>query len=122
MIRTFHAMTTLKLDLSGLKCPLPALKTRKALKSLMPGDRLEVRCTDPLAVIDIPHLVGVVGDHLESIERGERDTVFRIEKSAPTLASKAAALLIRSRRVPSRWRQVSFYRRTSSAAAPQTST
>ena len=88
MIRTFHAMTTIKLDLSGLKCPLPALKTRKALKSLMPGDRLEVRCTDPLAVIDIPHLVGVVGDHLESIERGERDTVFRIEKSAPTLASK----------------------------------
>jgi hypothetical protein len=25
------------LDLSGLKCPLPALKTRKALKSLTPG-------------------------------------------------------------------------------------
>jgi tRNA 2-thiouridine synthesizing protein A len=88
MIRTFHAMTTIKLDLSGLKCPLPALKTRKALKSLMPGDRLEVRCTDPLAVIDIPHLVGVVGDHLESIERGERDAVFRIEKSAPSPASK----------------------------------
>ena len=88
MIGTFHGMTTIKLDLSGLKCPLPALKTRKALKSLMPGDRLEVRCTDPLAVIDIPHLVGLIGDRLEIIERGERDTVFRIEKSAPTLASK----------------------------------
>ena len=88
MVRTFQAMTTIKLDLSGLKCPLPALKTRKALKSLMPGDTLEVRCTDPLAVIDIPHLVGVVGDHLESVERGERDTVFRIEKSSSTLASK----------------------------------
>jgi tRNA 2-thiouridine synthesizing protein A len=87
-IRTCRAMTVIKLDLSGLKCPLPALKTRKALKSLIPGDRLEVRCTDPLAVIDIPHLVGVVGDHLESIERGERDTVFRIEKSAPSPASK----------------------------------
>jgi hypothetical protein len=33
-------------------------------------------------------LVGVVGDHLESIERGERDAVFRIEKSAPSPASK----------------------------------
>jgi tRNA 2-thiouridine synthesizing protein A len=88
MFGAFHAMTTTKLDLSGLKCPLPALKTRKALKSLIPGDRLEVRCTDPLAVIDIPHVVGAVGDHLESIERGERDTVFRIEKSAPTLAPK----------------------------------
>jgi tRNA 2-thiouridine synthesizing protein A len=87
-IRTFRAMTTIKLDLSGLKRPLPALKTRKALKSLAPGDRLEVRCTDPLAVIDIPHLVGMIGDRLEIIERGERDTVFRIEKSAPSLASK----------------------------------
>jgi tRNA 2-thiouridine synthesizing protein A len=88
MIRTFHAMTTIKLDLSGLKCPLPVLKTRKALKSLTPGDRLEVRCTDLLAVIDIPHLVGLVGDRLEGIERGERDTVFRIQKSAPIDVSK----------------------------------
>jgi tRNA 2-thiouridine synthesizing protein A len=88
MIRAFRAMAITKLDLTGLKCPLPALKVRKALKSLTPGDRLDVRCTDPLAVIDIPHLVGVTGDRLEMIERGERDIVFRIEKSAPTLASK----------------------------------
>ena len=81
-------MAVTKLDLSGLKCPLPALKTRNALKSLRPGDRLEVRCTDPLAVIDIPHLVGLIGDRLEIIERGERETVFRIEKSAPTPLSR----------------------------------
>jgi tRNA 2-thiouridine synthesizing protein A len=89
-IRTCRPMAIIKLDLSGLKCPLPALKTRKALKSLTPGDRLEVRCTDPLAVIDIPHLVGVTGDRLEIIERGERDTLFRIEKAAPLVASKPA--------------------------------
>jgi tRNA 2-thiouridine synthesizing protein A len=90
-VRTCRAMTVIKLDLSGLKCPLPALKARKALKSLAPGDRLEVRCTDPLAVIDIPHLARVSGDRWEIIERGERDTVFRIEKSAPTLESEAPA-------------------------------
>jgi tRNA 2-thiouridine synthesizing protein A len=83
-------MTIAKLDLSGLKCPLPALKTRRVLKSLAPGDRLEVRCTDPLAAIDIPHLVASTGDRLEAIERGERDMVFRIEKSAPTLESKTS--------------------------------
>jgi tRNA 2-thiouridine synthesizing protein A len=77
------SMTLAKLDLSGLKCPLPALKTRKALKSLAPGDRLEVRCTDPLAAIDIPHLIGTTGDRLKGVERGERDIVFLIEKSAP---------------------------------------
>ena len=76
-------MTITKLDLSGLKCPLPVLKVRKALKSLSPGDRLEVRCTDPLAVIDIPHLVGVTGDRLEIIERGESHTLFRIQKAVP---------------------------------------
>jgi TusA-related sulfurtransferase len=41
------SMAMTKLDLTGLKCPLPALKTRKALKGLVPGDRLEVHCTDP---------------------------------------------------------------------------
>jgi tRNA 2-thiouridine synthesizing protein A len=81
-------VTIAKLDLSGLKCPLPALKTGRALKSLAPGDRLEVRCTDPLAAIDIPHLLASTGDRLEAIERGERDMVFRIEKSASTLGSK----------------------------------
>jgi len=78
-------MDVTRLDLSGLKCPLPALRTRKALNALAPGDRLEVRCTDPLAAIDIPHLIGATGDRLEAIERGERDIVFRIAKSA-TLA------------------------------------
>jgi tRNA 2-thiouridine synthesizing protein A len=81
-IVAFCAMTVTKLDLTGLKCPLPALRTRKALKSLAPGDRLEVRCTDPLAAIDIPHLIGTTGDRLEGVERGERDMVFLIEKSA----------------------------------------
>jgi tRNA 2-thiouridine synthesizing protein A len=79
-------MTVTKLDLTGLKCPLPALRTRKALKSLAPGDRLEVRCTDPLAAIDIPHLIGTTGDRLEGVERGERDILFLIEKSAPEAA------------------------------------
>jgi tRNA 2-thiouridine synthesizing protein A len=83
-------VTIAKLDLSGLKCPLPALKTGRALKSLAPGDRLEVRCTDPLAAIDIPRLLASTGDRLEAIERGERDMVFRIEKSAPTFGSKAS--------------------------------
>ena len=75
------AMTTTKLDLAGLKCPLPALKTRKALKSLQPGDRLEVLCTDPLAAIDIPNLIRETGDSIEITERSEGHIVFLIEKS-----------------------------------------
>jgi tRNA 2-thiouridine synthesizing protein A len=73
-------MTTTKLDLSGLKCPLPALKTRKALKPLEPGDVLEVCCTDPLSVIDIPNLIRETGDKVEITERDEGRVVFTIEK------------------------------------------
>jgi tRNA 2-thiouridine synthesizing protein A len=73
-------MTTTKLDLTGLKCPLPALKTRKALKPLSPGDVLEVHCTDPLSVIDIPNLIRETGDKVEIAERAEERIVFRIEK------------------------------------------
>jgi tRNA 2-thiouridine synthesizing protein A len=79
-------MTTTKLDLVGLKCPLPALKTRKALKSLTPGDRLEVHCTDPLSVIDIPNLIRESGDKVEITERAERRIVFLIEKADGTRA------------------------------------
>jgi len=74
-------MTTTTLDLTGLKCPLPALKTRKALKALRPGDFLEVHCTDPLAAIDIPHLIQETGDKVEIREREELRIVFLIEKA-----------------------------------------
>jgi tRNA 2-thiouridine synthesizing protein A len=84
-------MTTTKLDLTGLKCPLPALKTRKALKSVKPGDRLEVHCTDPLSVIDIPHLIQETGDRLETTERTEHRIVFLIEKAGAVLPAVAAS-------------------------------
>ena len=74
-------MSMTKLDLSGLKCPLPALKTRKALKALKPGDRMEVHCTDPLSVIDIPNLIRETGDSVEISERAEHRIVFIIEKA-----------------------------------------
>lgn len=43
------------LDLRGLKCPLPVLKTQKRLSQMPSGSRLTVETTDPLAGIDIPH-------------------------------------------------------------------
>ena len=95
LLRHFTVMTTTtKLDLTGLKCPLPALKTRKALKALKPGDLLEVHCTDPLSVIDIPHLIQETGDKVEITERAERRIVFLIEKMTgpAAVASRATRL------------------------------
>jgi tRNA 2-thiouridine synthesizing protein A len=69
------------LDLGGLKCPLPALKTRKALSRLRPGDELVVECTDPLSSIDIPNLLRETGDRLLDNEQTDGRFVFRIRKS-----------------------------------------
>ena len=69
------------LNLRGLRCPLPALKTRKALKSLAAGDTLVVECTDPLSTVDIPNLLRETGDVLETDARETGVFVFRIRKS-----------------------------------------
>ncbi len=44
------------LDLKGLKCPLPALLAKRALKHAAQGSILEVVSDDPLAGIDVPHM------------------------------------------------------------------
>ena len=65
----------LELDLRGLKCPLPTLKTRAALKRMLAGRSLGVVATDPMAAIDIPHLAAQLGDEL--VEATEQDGVLR---------------------------------------------
>lgn len=74
-------MTDRILDLRGLKCPLPALRTRKALAGMNAGSTLIVECTDPLASIDIPNLVRETGDTLEAARNEHTVTIFRIRKS-----------------------------------------
>lgn len=67
-------------DLKGLKCPLPALKAGKRLAELAPGSLLTVETTDPLAVIDIPHLCQQNGHKLiasETTESGHRFVIAR---------------------------------------------
>jgi len=73
-------MAETTIDLRGLKCPLPALKARKALSKMPAGDVLVVECTDPLAELDIPNLVRETGDALEGRSRDGDVLVFRIRK------------------------------------------
>lgn len=68
------------LDLRGLKCPLPALRTRRALDRANGGDTLTVECTDPLATLDVPNAVREAGAVLDGCERRGDVLVFRIRK------------------------------------------
>lgn len=70
------------LDLRGLKCPLPALKVRKVLRKLAPGTLLVASCTDPMAVIDIPHMVRQTGNVLERQEPKDGVVTFYIRRVA----------------------------------------
>jgi len=69
-----------ELDASGLNCPLPVLKARKALSSMSPGQRLLLIATDKGAEKDIPAFSNITGNPL--IEASEKDGKlhFLIEK------------------------------------------
>ena len=68
------------LDLRGLKCPLPVLRTRKHMRDLASGSLIRIETTDPLAVIDIPHYCREDGHQLLESTAVEGGHVFVIEK------------------------------------------
>jgi len=59
-----------KLDATGLLCPLPVLKARRALKAVPAGGILEVLATDPGATKDFEHFCQTTGCTL--LEAGEQ--------------------------------------------------
>jgi tRNA 2-thiouridine synthesizing protein A len=63
------------LDLKGLSCPLPVIKTAKAMKELAPGQLLEVLATDPGSVPDFKAWSQTTGNPL--VESGQEGGVFR---------------------------------------------
>ena len=65
-----------ELDATGLKCPLPVLRARKALKSVDPGALLLVRATDPASVKDFQVFCEETAH--EFVNWAEDDGVFRI--------------------------------------------
>jgi len=74
-------MTEKTANLRGLKCPLPALRTKKLLSGMASGDELTIECTDPLSAIDIPNLVRQTGDQLAAKSQDGEVLVFRIKKT-----------------------------------------
>ena len=70
------AEPTTTLDATGLLCPLPVLKARRALKAVPAGGVLEVLATDPGATKDFEHFCQTTGCTL--LETGEQsDGVLR---------------------------------------------
>jgi tRNA 2-thiouridine synthesizing protein A len=53
-----------ELDVKGLNCPLPILRTKKALAEMSTGQVLHVLATDPGAVKDFQAFARQTGNHL----------------------------------------------------------
>jgi len=70
------------LDTKGLKCPLPVLKARRAMKELGAGDVLEVLATDPGSVKDFEAFCRTTGDRLLDSRRDGDIFIFAIEKAS----------------------------------------
>ena len=62
------------LDTTGLNCPLPVLKAKKAVKALSSGDHLIVTATDPASKIDFGHFCHADGHAL--LSQKEEDGIF----------------------------------------------
>ncbi len=62
------------LDVTGLNCPLPVLRARKALKDVAVGDCLTVLATDPASGIDFRHFCDTSGHQL--VDASEADGVY----------------------------------------------
>lgn len=69
-----------RLDLRGLRCPLPVLKLRKALALAAPGETILAIADDPVSLIDVPNAVREHGDELIETTREGRAATFAIRK------------------------------------------
>lgn len=77
-------MSTVKsdkiLDAKGLSCPMPVIKTKKALETVESGQILEVIATDPASKTDIPALLGRLGHDLIEIREEGGEIHYFIRK------------------------------------------
>jgi len=69
------------LDTSGLKCPLPVLRTQRMLETLNTGDVLKVTATDPASEHDIPSWCNEMGHTVQEVKTDGTIYSFTIIKS-----------------------------------------
>jgi TusA-related sulfurtransferase len=65
----------LKVDASGLSCPLPILKATQGMKTLQPGELMEIIATDPGSARDMAAWAGSTGHAL--VEQDAANGKFR---------------------------------------------
>jgi tRNA 2-thiouridine synthesizing protein A len=73
--------TDQELDCSGLACPMPIIKARKAIDGMRLGQVLKMIATDPGSTADMEAWTKKTGHELLSAEKADRKFVFYIKKT-----------------------------------------
>lgn len=68
------------LDARGLLCPMPVVKTAKAIKELEPGQVLKVVATDRGAITDLPAWAETTGNEMLAWHEQDEQLVFLIKR------------------------------------------
>jgi len=71
-----------KLDARRLLCPMPVIKTQDAIKEMQPNEELEVTCTDPGALNDIPAWCRINGHEVLSTKEHDGEVVLVVKVGA----------------------------------------
>ena len=67
------------LDARNLLCPMPVIRAQDKVAELQPGDELEIRCTDPGALNDIPAWCRINGHKVIDSKRENGEVIITIE-------------------------------------------
>jgi len=72
-------MSETSLDLRGLLCPLPVIRTQDKIKTLQAGDELEVTCSDPGVMHDIPTWCRINGHKVLSSRSSDYEFILNLQ-------------------------------------------
>jgi tRNA 2-thiouridine synthesizing protein A len=72
---------TQSLDARGMNCPLPILRTKKALSAMSSGETLAITSTDPGSIKDMQAFCKQTGNELLSSDSNQGEFVFLVRKS-----------------------------------------
>ncbi len=68
-------------DFTGLKCPLPVLKTKRALKNHSNGEVIVIIADDPAAHLDLKHFCEISGNILLQVIKKNKNLNCFIKKN-----------------------------------------
>lgn len=71
-------MSHYQLDARRLLCPMPVIRTQNRLQELRAGDTLEVTCSDPGALHDIPAWCRIHGHEILATSSRDGDIVITV--------------------------------------------